>query len=250
MNKKQLCVVWVALLMLTSMVWFPGRWFDFIVEGYPVIKPDSVEFLVRIFAPIGSLALFIIYLLRDRKESVKNNPLERTVDTHVFKSVLMLTLGVFLGLFIGYFLLKMLVLPEQVVVNKSRGLQIQDSEFKEFCKKEGYREEVENLTDWLMERQAREVAVLYNVDDAHSAAVYKYFSQNLDDGNVKIIFSDTYKQGEKSFHSRLKIIESHKPEAIIFLGSYEERIAFLEDISHRSQLTFWESRLDEIKWVE
>jgi hypothetical protein len=34
------------------------------------------------------------------------------------------------------------------------------------------------------------------------------------------------------------------------LGGYEERIAFLEDISHRSKLDFWKSRLDRIKWIE
>ena len=250
MNKKQLCVMWVTLLILTSMVWFPGRWFDFIIEGYPVIKPDTIEFLVRIFAPIFSLALFIIYLLRDRKEVLSINSLEKKVGTKVFRSVLVLTVGVLLGLFIGYFLLQNLLQPEQVIIRESRSIKLQSSEFKEFCKKEGYKEEVKVLRDWLAEKQAEEIAVLYNVDDAYSAEIYKYFSQNLKNGNVKIVFSDMYKQGEKSFYSRLKIIESFNPEAIIFLGTYEERIAFLEDISSRSKLAFWEDRLDKIKWVE
>ena len=250
MNKKQLCVICVALLLLTSMVWFPGRWFDFIIEGYPVIKPDSMEFLVRVFAPIVSLALFIIYLLRDKKEVLLINSSEKKVGANVFKSILVVTFGVFLGLFIGYFLLKTLLPPEQVVIRESRSIKLKSSEFKEFCKKEGYKEEVKALKDWLTEKQAEEIAVLYNVDDAYSAEIYKYFSQNLKDGDVKIVFSDMYKQGENSFYSRLKIIESLNPEAIIFLGTYEERIVFLEDISSRSQLAFWEDRLDKIKWVE
>ena len=250
MNKKQLCVIWVTLFLLTSMVWFPGRWFDFIIEGYPTIKPDSMEFLVRIFAPVVCVALFSIYLLRNRKEVLPINPLEKKAGTKVFRSVLVLTVGVLLGLFIGYFLLQNLRPPEQVIIKESRSIKLQSSEFKEFCKREGYKKEVEALNDWLKENQAEEIAVLYSGDDAYSGEIYKYFSQNLKDGDVKIIFSDMYKQGEKSFYSRLKIIESLNPEAIIFLGTYEERIAFLEDISHRSELAFWENRLDKIKWVE
>jgi len=250
MNKKQLCVIWATLFLLTSMVWFPGWWFDFIIEGYPIIKPDSIEFLVRIFAPVMCVALFSIYLLRNRKEVLSINPLEKKAGTKVFRSVLVLTVGVLLGLFIGYFLLQNLLPPEQVVIKESRSIKLQSSEFKEFCKREGYKKEVEALNDWLKENQAEEIAVLYNGDDAYSGEIYKYFSQNLKDGDVKIIFSDMYKQGEKSFYSRLKIIESLNPEAIIFLGTYEERIAFLEDISSRSQLAFWEDRLDKIRWVE
>ena len=250
MNKKQLSVIGITLLLLTSMVWFPGRWFDFIIEGYPAIKPDSVEFLVRIFAPLVCMALFSIYLVRNRSEELPLNPLEKKAGTKVVRFVLVLAVGVLMGLFIGRFLLHNLLSPEQAIIKKSRSIKLQGSEFKEFCKREGYKKEVEALNNWLKEKHAEEIAVLYSVDDAYSAEIYKYFSQNLKDGEVKIIFSDRYKQGERSFYSRLKIIESLNPEAIIFLGTYEERIAFLEDIASRSQLAFWEDRLDKIKWVE
>lgn len=253
MNKKQLWLVWLTVLLLTSMVWFPGRWFDYIVEGYPVIKPDSVEFLVRIFAPIASLALLLIYLLRDRKEVNPKNPgdsKEKAISTNGFKTIMILTLGVLLGLFIGYFMLQSRITPEQVVIKETRSIQVQNSEFRDFCKREGYKEEIKGLIDWLKGKQVREIAVLYNGDDAYSAEIYKRFSQNLQDKEIKIVFSDMFKQGEMSFYSRLKIIESLNPAAIIFLGTYEERLAFLEDISHRSELAFWENRLDKIKWLE
>ncbi|MBW1825301.1 MAG: hypothetical protein JRI87_12255, partial [Deltaproteobacteria bacterium] len=207
-------------LLLTSMVWFPGRWFDYIVEGYPVIKPDSVEFLVRIFAPIATLALLLIYLLRDRKKVNPTNPgdmKEKAISANGFKTIMILTLGILLGLFIGYFMLQSWITPEQVVIKETRSIQVQNSEFRDFCKRD---------------------------------EIYKRFSQNLQDKEIKIVFSDMFKQGEMSFYSRLKIIESLNPAAIIFLGTYEERLVFLEDISHRSELAFWESRLDKIKWLE
>ena len=253
MNKKQLWVIWLTVLLLTSMVWFPGRWFDYIIEGYPAIKPDSIEFLVRIVAPIASLALLLIYLLRDRKGVNPTNPadiVEKAISANGFKAIMILTLGVLLGLFIGYFILQSQITPEQVVIKETRNIQMQNSEFRDFCKREGYKEEIKGLTDWLKGKQVREIAVLYNGDDAYSAEIYKHFSQNLEDIDIKIVFSDMFKQGEMSFYSRLKIIESLNPAAIIFLGTYEERLAFLEDISHRSELAFWENRLDKIKWLE
>lgn len=253
MNKKQLCIIGLTLLLLTSMVWFPGKWFDYIVEGYPVIKPDSVEFLVRIFIPIVSLALFIIFLLRDSKRPLQSDSSVMTVipgKRTVLKSTLVLTIGLLLGLFIGYFLLKSQISPERVIIKESKRSQVKNSEFRDFCKREGYREEVEVLTNWIKEKHAQEIAVLYNVDDAYSAEIYKNFSQKMKDEEVKIVFSDMFRLGERSFYSRLKIIESLKPAAIIFLGKYEERIAFLENISERSKLAFWESRLDKIKWIE
>ncbi|MCK5255575.1 MAG: amino acid ABC transporter substrate-binding protein, partial [Deltaproteobacteria bacterium] len=118
------------------------------------------------------------------------------------------------------------------------------------CKKEGYRKEVEFLTHWLKKKQVNEIAVLYNADDVYSNDIYNNFSRKIKDEKIEIVFSDIFKSGERSFYSRLKIIESLNPEAIIFLGSYEERIAFLEDISQRSKLDFWKSRLDKIKWIE
>ena len=253
MNKKQLYIIWLTLLLLTSMVWFPGRWFGYIVEGYPALKSDSMEFLVRVFIPIISFTLLIIYILRDKKRSLKSEYSRETAspsgDT-IFKSGVVLTIGLLLGLSIGYFLLKTQVCPEYVLVKESKRFQLQNNEFKDFCKREGYKKEVKALTNWLKEKRADEIAILYNADDAYSSDIYKLFSQRLKDEKVDIVFSDIFKLGENSFYSRLKIIESLKPEAIIFLGTYEERIAFLEDISQRSKLAFWKSRLDKIKWIE
>ena len=59
-----------------------------------------------------------------------------------------------------------------------------------------------------------------------------------------------FKGGEQSFYSELKTLESLKPEAIIFLGTYEERLAFLENVSEQSQVAFWQDGLDKIKWIE
>lgn len=253
MNKKQLCIIWLVLLLLTSMVWFPGRWFGYIVEGYPAIKSDSVEFLVRIFIPIVSFSLLIIYLLRDKKGAFKSGFSGEKVSTSgrtIFKSALVLAIGLLLGLLIGYFLLKSQFRPEYVLIKESKRFKLQNNEFKDFCKREGYREEVEALTNWLKEKQADEIAILYNVDDTYSSDLYRFFSQKLKDEKVKIVFSDIFKLGERSFYSRLKVIESLKPDAIIFLGNYKERIAFLEDVSQRSKLAFWKSRLDKIKWIE
>jgi hypothetical protein len=234
------------------MVWFPGRWFDYIVEGYPTIKPDSLEFLVRIVIPIVSLALLLIYLFRDKERALNNHFSGKTIiaGRGIFKPALFLSIGLILGILLVYFLLKPQVLPEQATLEESKRLQLQHNEFRDFCKREGYRTEVEALANWLREKRAREVAILYNADDAYSSEIYKLFSQKLKDEKVKIIFSDMFKLGEKSFSSRLKIIESLKPEAVIFLGMYEERMAFLEDISYRSELAFWKNRLDKIKWIE
>jgi len=253
MNKKQLCIIWLTLLLLTSMVWFPGRWFGYIVEGYPAIKSDSVEFLVKVFIPIISFTLLIIYLLRDKKRSLKSHYATETISPSggtIFNFAFILTIGLLMGLSIGYFLLKAQICPEHVLVKESKRFQLQNNEFRDFCKMEEYRKEVEALTNWLKEKRADEIAIVYSEDDAYSSDIYRFFSQKLKDEKVKIVFSDTFKLGENSFYSRLKIIESLKPEAIIFLGTYEERIAFLEDISQRSKLTFWKSRLDKITWIE
>ena len=72
----------------------------------------------------------------------------------------------------------------------------------------------------------------------------------MKDEKINIVFSDMFKVGESSFYSRLQIMESIKPEAIIFMGTYKERLAFLENVSNRSQMTFWKERLDKIKWIE
>ena len=109
MNKKQLSVIWLTLLLLTSMVWFPGWWFDYIIEGYPTIKQDSMEFLVRIFAPIVSGALFIVYLLRDKKGVVEGDSSERTSGLSwrpIVKLSLFVSACLLMGMLLGYFMLK------------------------------------------------------------------------------------------------------------------------------------------------
>jgi len=253
MNKKQLCIIWLTLLLLTSMIWFPGRWFGYIVEGYPAIKPDSVEFIVRVFIPIISFSLLIIYSLRDKERVSKSNSSRETVSPIrgiIFKFTLILMIGLLLGLSIGYVLLKSRIHPDHILIKESKRFQLRNNEFKDFCKREGYREEVEALTHWLREKQADEIAILYNRDDPYSSDVYRFFSQELKNEKVKIVFRDMFRLGERSFYGRLKIIESLNPEAIIFLGTYQERMAFLENISERSQLTFWKSKIDRVKWIE
>jgi hypothetical protein len=253
MNKKQIFVVWTALLLLTSMVWFPGRWFDFIVEGYPVIRPDSMEFLMRVVVPVSLIALWMLYLLRDKKRKLPDVSKEHAVSTSKgfpFKSVFILAVGLLLGLSIGLYSLRSRVSPEYEVTGVQKKFQLEHDEFREFCKREGYKEELNALTAWLREKQAGNVAVLYNADDPYSADIYKQFAEKMKDEKIDIVFSDMFKVGERSFYSRLQIIESIGPEAIIFLGSYKDRIAFLENISDRSQLAFWKNRLDKIKWIE
>ncbi len=253
MNKKQLCTIWLTLLLLTSMVWFPGMWFGYIIKGYPAIRPESMQFIMRILLPLISIALLIIYSLRDKERALKDDPLVKKIRQNksaIFKSVLILLIGLLVGLSVGYFVLKSHVYTERIVIKESTKTQLQDDDFRDFCKREGYKKEVDVLTNWLKKKQANDVAILYDEDYFYSHDIYNVFSHKLEDERVKIVFSDIFKQGERSFYSRLKIIESLKPEAIIFLGAYEERIAFLEDISHRSELDFWKDRLDRIKWIE
>lgn len=253
MNKKQLCTIWLTLLLLTSMVWFPGMWFGYIVKGYPAIRPESVEFVVRILLPLVAVALLIVYSLRDKERVLIDNPLVGKMSqkkSAILKSVLILSIGLLVGLSAGYFVWKSHVETERVVMNQSTDIRLLDNTFRDFCKREGYKNEVDVLTDWLKKKQAGDVAILYNADDSYSHDIYNLFSHKLEDEKVEIVFSDMFKAGERSFYSRLKIIESLKPEAIIFLGAYEERIAFLEDISDRSELDFWKNRLDRIKWIQ
>lgn len=253
MNKKQLCTIWLTLLLLTSMVWFPGMWFGYIVKGYPAIRPESMEFVIRILLPLVSVALLIVYSLRDKERTSTQDPLLKKMSqkkSAILKSVLTLSIGLLVGLSTAYFVLKSHVESERVVIKESIDIPLLDNTFRDFCKREGYKREVDVLTDWLKKNQADDVAILYNAGDSYSHDIYNVFSHKLEDENVKIVFSDVFKPGERSFYSRLKIIESLKPEAIIFLGAYEERIAFLEDISDRSELDFWKNRLDRIKWIE
>jgi len=65
-----------------------------------------------------------------------------------------------------------------------------------------------------------------------------------------VVLSEVFTTGESSFSKKLSIIESLKPEAIIFLGTHEERIAFVEAIAHRPTVAYWEGRREKIKWIE
>ena len=253
MNKKQLCVIWLTLLLLTSMVWFPGMWFGYIVKGYPSVRPESMQFVVRILLPLISVALLIMYSLRDKERALKDDLWVKKISRNkhtLVKAVIILLIGLLIGLSAGYFALKSHVYTKRIVTEESATIHLQDNEFRDFCKREGYKKEIDVLTNWLREKQANDVAILYNADYFYSSDIYNVFSHKLNDEKVEVVFSDIFKQGERSFYSRLKIIESLKPEAIIFLGAYEERLAFLEDISHRSELDFWKDRLDRIKWIE
>jgi len=235
------------------MVWFPGEWFGYIIEGYPVLKPESVEFIVRILLPFAAVTLLIIYSLRDRKQ-----PLRRThqvkssrVGSNPFMKVnMVLAGGVLLGFLVGYVVLRYQVHPVNTVREEVQWVTAGDDEFREFCKREGYKEEVKALTTWLKSKQAHEIAILYNGDDAYSHDLYTYFSEMIKKEKVTVTFSDMFKGGEQSFYSELKILESLKPEAIIFLGTYEERLAFLKNVSEQSQVAFWQDSLDKIKWIE
>jgi hypothetical protein len=253
MNKKQLYILWLALLLFVSMVWFPGKWFGYIIEGYPVLKPESMEFLVRILLPFAAATLLIIYSLRDRKKPFRRTPhvqSARVGSSAIMKANLVLAGGVLLGFVVGYVVLRYQVRPVNTVREEVQWVNVGDDEFRKFCKREGYKEEVNALTTWLQEKQAHEIAILYNGDDAYSHDLYTYFSEKIKEEQVTVTFSDMFKGGERSFYSELKILESLKPEAIIFLGTYEERVAFLENVSAQSQVAFWRDGLNKIKWIE
>ena len=67
MNKRQLFIIWCGLLIAVSMIWFPGSWFGYIVNGYPVIKPESKEFLVKILMPLLGFTMLLVYGMRDKR---------------------------------------------------------------------------------------------------------------------------------------------------------------------------------------
>ena len=253
MNKKQLYILWLALLLFISMVWFPGAWFGYIIEGYPLIKPESMEFLVRILLPFLATTLLIIYSLRDKKQPFQRNrnlKAARAGSRSVMKVNLVLAGGVLLGFVVGYAVLRYQVRPAHTVREEVQWIDAGDDEFRKFCKREGYKEEVNTLTTWLKNKKAQEIAILYNGDDAYTQDLYTYFSEKIKDEQVTVTFSDMFKGGEQSFYSELKILESLEPEAIIFLGTYEERLAFIENVSEQSQIAFWQDSLNKIKWIE
>jgi len=253
MNKKQLYILWLALLLFMSMVWFPGEWFGYIIEGYPVLKPESMEFMVRILLPFAATTLLILYSLRDKKYPLRKAhqvKSARAGSSAIMKANLVLAGGVLVGFIVGYVVLRSQVRPVNTVREAVPWVAAGDDEFRTFCKREGYKKEVNLLTTWLKDQQAHEIAILYNGDDAYSHDLYTYFTEKIKEEPVTVKFSDMFKAGEQSFYSELKILESLQPEAIIFLGTYEERLAFLENVSEQSQVAFWQDGLDKIKWIE
>jgi hypothetical protein len=235
MNKKQLGVIWIALVLLTTMIWFPETWFGCMVEGYPAIKPESAEFLVKVLIPLTCFSLFFVYLLRDSTQLLEHAVVpKRRKKRSLVRFIFVMIVGVVVGL----------------LVSEIRNFKVQTSEFKEFCTREGYREEVELLVHWVKKTQAAEIAILYNKDDLYSAELYKRVSKTLEGEPVKVVLSEVFTTGESSFSKKLSIIESLKPEAIIFLGTHEERIAFVEAIAHRPTVAYWEGRREKIKWIE
>ena len=253
MNKKQLYILWLALLLFVSMVWFPGAWFGYIIEGYPLIKPESMEFLVRVLLPFAATTLLILYSLRDKKQLLQRNrnlKPPRDGRRSVMKVNLVLAGGVFLGFVVGYAALRYQVRPAHTVHEKVQWVDAGDDEFRKFCKREGYKEEMNALTTWLKDKKVHEIAILYNGDDAYMQDLYIYFSEKIKEEQVTVTFSDMFKGGEQSFYRELKILESLEPEAIIFLGTYEERLAFIENVSEQSQIAFWQDGINKIKWIE
>lgn len=253
MNKRQLLIAWCALLIATSMVWFPGSWFGYIVNGYPVIKPDSAEFLVKIIIPLFAFTLLLVYCLRDKQVSAAGGvrvQAYRRSRVSLFSAVLILSGGIIVGFIGSFYLFSEGDHPGEKIVTEQRKAGEVDDQFRNFCRREGYRQEVEALTKWLKEEQAYNIAILYNEDDAYSHDLYTHFLQSLPDEKITVAFSDTFKEGDKSFFREMKALESAQPEAIIFMGKYEERVAFLETIAQQPQAEFWQKRRNKIRWIE
>lgn len=251
MNKRQLVIVWCAVLTGVSMIWFPGSWFGYIVPGYPVIKPDSAEFLMKILMPLLAFTVLLVYCLRD-KQATGGMRVQayRPPRIPLVSALLIMSGGIIVG-FIGSYFMRAEADRgfEKTVVENSKAAEVHD-QFRNFCRQEGYRQEVESLTQWLKEEQAHSIAILYNEDDAYSHDIYTYFLQRLPDEKITVAFSDTFKDGDKSFYREMKALESAQPEAIIFMGKYEERVAFLETIAQKPEAEFWLKRRDKIRWIE
>ena len=253
MNKRQLCILWVAVCLLASMVWFPGSWFGFIVEGYPALKPDSREFLVKVLLPLAAFTVLLLYSLGDRTVRAAGAVRARARRPRVLAlaaAILILAAGLVLGFIAARSMMVQDDPPGKSIAQETQRLNEAGDEFRNFCRREGYRQQVEELTAWLREEHASRVAILYNGDDAYSHDLYTYFSKRLPDEKITIAVSDTFQDGERSFSQELTALESAQPEAIIFLGSYEERLAFMETIAQRPQGDFWQQRIHKIRWFE
>ena len=253
MNKRQLFIIWCGLLIAVSMIWFPGSWFGYIVNGYPVIKPESKEFLVKILMPLLGFTMLLVHGMRDKRMPASGFAGVRTYRprrSSFFYALLILSGGIFFGFMGSYYMISRAGRPVPNPVKQEMKAGEADNQFRNFCRREGYRQEVEALTRWLRNERANSIAILYNGDDAYSHDVYTYFLQSLSQEKITVAFSDMFKDGDKTFIKEMKALESAKPEAIIFLGNYDERVAFLETIAQQPQAEFWQKRLNKIKWIE
>jgi hypothetical protein len=234
------------------MVWFPGSWFGYIVHGYPVIRPDSIEFVVKIIMPLLSFTFLLVYCLRDKQSTAAGVRTQayRPRRVSLFSAMLILSVGIIAGFIGSFYLFPAADHPVDTAVPKGRTTDEADDPFRAFCRREGYRQEVEALTQWLKEEHADSIAILYNEDDAYSHDLYTHLVQSLPDEKITVAFSDTFKEGDRSFFREMKALESAQPEAIIFMGTQEERVAFLESIAQQSQVEFWQKRRNKIRWIE
>jgi len=254
MNKKQLSVLWIALVVLVSMVWFPGEWFGYIIRGYPALKPESVEFFVRILLPFVAGVVLIVCSLRDRDKSFQmasqiHN--KRTRKSSVIKTTLILSCGALIGFALGFMVInRYQASTETMKFEEVEWVKAPQSEFKDFCRIEGYKSELDELMNWLKELHAEKIAILYNGEEPYTCGLYKFLSENMNRDRVIVTYAEMFNKGEKYFNKVLRDIESRKPEAIIFLGNSEDRVAFLENVESQSDDEFWKDRLEKIKWIQ
>ncbi len=254
MNNKQLTVLWIALVIFMSMVWFPGEWFGYIITGYPVINPESLEFVIRILLPFCAFVFLIVYTFRDRSKAFQMASHRKSMGTgkaSIIKPILILSCGALVGFVLGFLvIIRYQHSPESTVKEEVQWVNAPKSEFKDFCRREGFKYELETLRDWVQELQVDEIAILYNGEDEYSKDLYKFLSENIKDDKVTVTYSEMFKNGEKYFNKVLKGIEQRNPGAIVFLGNNEDRVSFLENITGQEQVEFWKDRLEKIKWMQ
>jgi hypothetical protein len=236
------------------MVWFPGEWFGYIITGYPVINPESLEFVIRILLPFCAGVFLIVYSLRDRKKAFQmatHRTPKGAGKPPIVKPILILSCGALVGFVLGFLvIIRYQESPENTVKEEVQWVNAPKSEFKDFCRHEGFKYELEALIDWVQELQVEEIAILYNGEDQYSKELYEFLLENFKDDKVTVSYSEMFKKGEKFFNQALKGIESSKPEAIVFLGSPDDRLAFLENITDQEQDEFWKDRIEKIMWMQ
>ena len=167
------------------------------------------------------------------------------------KSTLILSCGALIGFALGFMvIMRYQNSTENVGFEEVEWVKAPQSEFKDFCMIEGYKYELETLMDWLKELHAEKIAILYNGEEPYTSGLYKFLSDNMNRDRVIVTYSEMFNKGEKYFYKLLREIESHNPEAIIFLGNSEDRVAFLENVESQSDEEFWKDRLEKIKWMQ